>query len=182
MRVLVVLVLVLVLVLLPVVVLLLVLLMLVVVVVVVLCAGAPSTFPIDGPHHGPHTMLVEAGGGGGGASDFGGSQASGSSAWGGGGGGGGGGGEDEPEAGPTVSVGPHRGVRRGGRSVAGALLALGARVNDVADDGFAAIHAAAGQGNLHTLGRLIRAGAHRGVRDKYGRRADQVGRAKGPLQ
>jgi len=69
--------------------------------------------------------------------------------------------------GAPVSVGgAHRGVRRGGRSVAAALLALGSEVNVVADDGFAALHAAAGQGNLHTVQRLIRAGAHRGVRDR----------------
>ena len=58
--------------------------------------------------------------------------------------------------------------------MAAGLLALGAEVNEVAADGFAAIHAAAGQGNLGTVERLIRGGAHRGVRDRYGRRADQV--------
>jgi ankyrin repeat protein len=47
-------------------------------------------------------------------------------------------------------------------------------VNEVAADGLAALHAAAQHGNLHTVARLIAAGAHRGVRDKYGRRADQV--------
>ena len=47
-------------------------------------------------------------------------------------------------------------------------------MNEVAADGIAALHAAAQQGNLETLARLLEAGAHRGVRDKYGRRADQV--------
>jgi len=154
--------------------------------------------------------------------------------------------DDLAKSGPMVAVPGHRGIRRGGRSVAAALIAMGAevkdwvmafcgsgsgrgflflksflfrlvllpfrfklesrsveasfkaklkprllvpnlspscitrtpfeneQVNEVAVDGVAALHAAAQQGNLETLARLLEAGAHRGVRDKYGRRADQV--------
>jgi len=77
--------------------------------------------------------------------------------------------------GPVVSNGKmHRGVRRQGRSVAAGLLAMKAQVNLVDDGGYAALHAAATQGNLNTIKRLIKAGAHKGIRDRYGRRPDQV--------
>ena len=84
---------------------------------------------------------------------------------------------------PVRSSLPFRGIRRGGAasdddltgtSAVATLLAAGADLNLVAADGRAALHAAAAEGNLATVARLLAAGARKGVRDRHGRRASEV--------